>query len=130
MTLNDTLAAALSTILNAERVGKSHCLVRPVSRVTKTVLALMKDHRYIGDFTTIDDGKGGIFDISLIGGVNNCGAIKPRLSTTIKEFNKFEKRFLPSKDFGMLIVSTSQGVMTQTHAKEKNIGGKLLAFVY
>ncbi len=49
---------------------------------------------------------------------------------TTEEFEKFEKRFLPAKDFGFLILSTSKGIMTHLAAKEKSIGGKLLAYVY
>lgn len=130
MAMNDTLAAALSTILNAERVGKTSCIVHPVSKITKTVLDIMKDYRYIGAYEITLTGKGDFMTVHLLGGINNCGAIKPRFSVTLKEFNKFEKRFLPSKDFGYLILSTSQGIMTQQEAKEKNIGGKLLAYFY
>ena len=130
MAMNDTLAAALSNILNAEKVGKVTCVVKPVSKVTKAVLEIMKEKHYIGEYTIIEDGKGGYIEINLIGGINKCGAIKPRFSTTMSEYDKFEKRFLPSKDFGIIILSTSKGIMTQDQAKEKNLGGKLLAFIY
>ena len=45
-------------------------------------------------------------------------------------FEKFERRYLPAKGFGILIVSTSIGMMTNEEAKIKMIGGKLLAYVY
>ena len=128
--MNDTLAAALNGILNAERVGKTSVRVRPNAKLTRLVLDIMHNHRYIGEYTLIADGKGGVLDVQLIGGVNKCGVIKPRFSVTTAEFTKFEKRFLPAKDFGFIILSTSQGVMTNTQAKEKGIGGKLLAYVY
>lgn len=130
MAMNDTLAGALSNILNAEKVGKASCVVKPVSKITKAVLEIMKEKHYIGEYTVIDDGKGGHIVINLVGGVNKCGAIKPRFATTLKEYDKFEKRFLPSKDFGILILSTSKGIMTQDQAKEQHLGGRLLAFVY
>jgi len=130
MAMNDTLATALSNMLNAEKVGKASCTVKPVSKITKAILDIMKEHKYIGEYTLIDDGKGGFIEINLIGGINKCGAIKPRFAVTTAEFDKFEKRFLPSRGFGLVILSTSQGIMTQTQAKEKKIGGRLLAFVY
>ena len=43
MAMNDTLAAALSNILNAEKVGKATCVVTPVSKITKAVLDIMKE---------------------------------------------------------------------------------------
>ncbi|MFH0752180.1 MAG: 30S ribosomal protein S8 [archaeon] len=128
--MNDTLASALSNINNAEKVGKNQCTVKPVSKVLKKVLDLMKDHRYIGSYEVIDDNKGGIVKINLIGAVNNCKAIKPRFSVQTKTYEKFEKRFLPAKDFGILIVSTSKGIMTHNESKDKKIGGKLLAYIY
>ena len=130
MATNDTLAIALNDILNAERVGKQTCIVRPVSKVTTAVLEIMKDNRYIGEYNLTDDGKGGFIEVNLIGGVNKCGVIKPRFSVTKQKYDKFEKRFLPAKDFGLMIISTSQGIITQKEARDKGIGGKLLAFVY
>ena len=43
---------------------------------------------------------------------------------------KFEQRYLPAKSFGMLIISTSKGMLTNIQAKEKKIGGKLIAYCY
>jgi len=130
MAMNDTLAAALSNILNAEQVGKGKCTTKPVSKMTIKVLDIMKAHKYIGDYKTIDDGRGGIIEIELIGEINNCGAIKPRFSVTKQTYEKFEKRFLPAKGFGIIIVSTPHGIMTLDEAKEKGVGGKLIAYIY
>jgi len=130
MAMNDTLATALSNLYNAEKVGKPACKVKPVSKILISVLDIMRDNHYIGSYNIIEDGKGRVVEINLIGGINKCGAIKPRFSVTMKEFDKFEKRFLPSKDFGLLIMSTSKGIMTQNQAKEQGIGGKLLAYIY
>ena len=68
--------------------------------------------------------------INLIGSINKCGVVKPRFSVKKNDFEKYEKRYLPAQNFGILIVSTSQGIMTNYEAKEKNLGGKLLAYVY
>ena len=47
--MNDTLSNALSTILNNELVSKRECFIKPVSRLIKTVLIVMRDNKYIGD---------------------------------------------------------------------------------
>jgi small subunit ribosomal protein S8 len=90
----------------------------------------MQLNGYIGEFEFIDDGRTGKFRVQLLGRVNKCGAIKPHFSVKMNEFEMWEKRFLPSRDIGMLIVSTSKGVMPHREAKEKGIGGKLVAYVY
>lgn len=130
MAQNDTLASAMSNMLNAEKVGKDLCTAHPSSKLIKTVLGIMQDHGYIGSHEVVTEGRGGYLKINLIGGLNNCGVIKPRFSVTKEEYEKFEKRFLPAKDFGLIIISTSKGIMTLKEAKEKGLGGKLLAFVY
>lgn len=128
--MNDPLASALSNILGAERVGKKFCIVRPASNIIKTILQIMKENNYIGDFEIIKNNKGDLIKVNLIGRINKTGVIKPRFSLEKGEFEKFEKRFLPAKDFGLLIISTSKGIMTHYAAKEKNMGGRLLSYCY
>ncbi len=130
MTLNDPLADALSHIKNTERVGKLECIIKPASKLIGNVLSVMKEGGYIDEFEYIDDGRGGIFKVKLRGKINDCNAIKPRFFVRVKEYEKWEKRFLPARDFGMLIVTTSKGVMSHHDAIEAGIGGQLLAFVY
>lgn len=128
--LNDPLAAALTKIINAERVGKRQVLVKPASKIIKKIFTIMNEHNYLGSFEEIDDGKGGVLKVELLGNINKCGVIKPRFSTKKDNFEKWEKRYLPAKDFGIIIVSTSQGVLTHDSAKERKTGGKLLAYCY
>jgi len=127
---HDILARALSAMKNAESRGKSTVVAKPISKVLKAVLNLFKQEGYIGDFDFIDDKKGGIFEIKLIGTINKVGAIKPRFPVKVTDFEKFEERYLPAKDFGRLIVSTPKGVLTHIEAKKKKLGGVLLAYVY
>ena len=93
-------------------------------------LMIFQKNNYIGEFEMIEDGKGNKFKIQLFGKINNCGSIRPRFSTKADESEKWERRFLPATEIGLLIVSTSQGMLTFKEAKEKGIGGKLLAFIY
>ena len=128
--LNDTLADAMSLMLNNEAIGRQDCLLKPSSKLMKELLKVMKDNGYIADFKEIEDGRGNYIRLVLNGGINKCGVIKPRYSVKNNEFEKFERRFLPAKDFGILFVSTPKGVMTHYDAKSKKLGGKLLAYCY
>lgn len=130
MSLNDPLANALSLILNNEKIGRHECMIRPQSKVIREVLKIMKDHHYVGDHKVVEDGRGGHLVLNLLGKINKCGAIKPRYPVIVAEYEKFERRYLPAKDFGMLIVSTSKGMMTHKKAKEKKEGGVLIAYCY
>ena len=130
MALNDPLANLLTAIKNAERAGKDEVVFKPVNKLMVRVLQIMKENGYLKDFEIIEDGKGGIVRVILAKTINDCGAIKPRFPVKHEEFVKWERRFLPAEGLGLLIVTTSQGVMTHYEAKKKGIGGKLVAFVY
>ncbi|MDI6903396.1 MAG: 30S ribosomal protein S8 [Methanocellales archaeon] len=125
--LLDPLANALSTIKNAENIGKQECVVK-ASKLIGSVLKVMQDQGYISGFEFIDDEKS--FKVQLHGKINKCGVIKPRFSVRKTEFEKWEKQFLPARDFGALILTTSEGVISHYEAKEKGVGGKLLAYVW
>ena len=130
MTMTDTLANGLTTIMNNEMRNKSECVISPASRLLGRVLRVMQLSGYIGEFEFVDDGRSGKFKVQLLGRVNKCGAVKPRFSVNANEFETWEKHFLPSRNIGILVVSTSQGVLSHREAKEKKTGGRLLAFIY
>jgi len=116
-------------IKNAEAIGKRSCIV-PSSKIIKEVLKIMQKNKYIGSFEFIDDGKSGKFRVELVGRINNCGVIRPRFELRKDEFIKWEKRFLPSVNIGLLFLTTSNGIMDHRQAKKEKIGGGLLGFVY
>jgi small subunit ribosomal protein S8 len=126
----DVLANGLTTVVNNELRNKRQCIISPASKLLGRVLRVMQLNGYVGEFEFIDDGRSGKFKVQLLGRVNKCGAIKPHFSVKIDEFETWEKHFLPSRDIGMMIISTSKGVMSHREAREKKMGGKLLAFVY
>jgi small subunit ribosomal protein S8 len=128
--LNDPLANALSLMKNAELKGKGECNIQPSSKLIGGVLTLLKDKGYISEFEFIEDGKAGTFQVKLMGNINNCGVIKPRYPVKRDELEKWESRYLPARDFGLLILTTTKGIVSHAEAKENGIGGKLLAYVY
>ena len=128
--LNDPLADVMSLILNNEAIGRQECTLKPVSKIIRHLLKVMKESGYISEFNEVEDSRGNYIHLRLNGSINKCGVIKPRYSVKNKEFEKFERRFLPAKGLGVLLVSTPKGIMTHYDAKSKNIGGKLLAYCY
>ncbi len=126
----DTLANGLTTIINNEMRRKRECIINRASKLLGRVLRVMQLNGYIGEFEFIDDGRSGKFRVQLLGRVNKCGAVKPRIPVSSNEIENWEKQFLPSRDIGVLVFSTSQGVLSHKEVKEKKIGGRLLAFVY
>jgi small subunit ribosomal protein S8 len=128
--LLDPLANACSAIKNAEFVSKGTVVINPRSKLIGTVLRILQAHGYIGEYESIDDGRAGKFKVQLMGRINKIGVVKPRRPIKYVQIEHAESRFLPAINFGLLIISTSKGVMTHLEAKQQKLGGRLIAFVY
>ena len=128
--MQDLINDAIVNIKNNERIGKSECTVKPTSKLLIEILRVFQKNGYIGEFELSNDGRGGNIRIKLIRKINDCGVIKPRFAVKRDEFPKWERRFLPSRDFGIIIVSTPKGVMSHKEAKEAGLGGRLIAYIY
>ena len=126
----DRFADAINKIKTNERIGRQECVVAS-TKLMRTVLDLLKSESYINDYEEFTDRKFKMLRDEAreqdqqhrSGQAALCGA-------ACRLIQKYEMRYIPSRDFGMLILSTSQGVMTNKEAKEKSIGGRLLAYVY
>ena len=126
----NVLADALKTIYNAEKRGKRQVLIRPSSKVVVKFLQVMQSHGYIGEFEIVDDHRSGKIVINLIGRLNKCGVISPRLDVPVADLEKWASNLLPSRQFGHVVLTTSAGIMDHEEARRKHIGGKVLGFFY
>ena len=126
----DPLCDAFTQIFNAEQAGHYEVTVHPASKMLGSMLSIMQSSGYVGEYQRIDDGRGGAYRVELIGAINRCGVIKPRHSVKRAEFDKWESRYLPARDFGLLILTTNQGIMNHYDAKKERVGGRLLAYIF
>ena len=128
MVVRDWLSAMLNDIMNCKKAGKKETVILPVSNLILNVLKILKDNDYIEDFEVKEDRFK--YVLIKIKKINKCGAIKPRFFVKKDGFNKYVKRYLPARNFGIIIVSTNKGLMIHREAMEKNIGGSLIAYCY
>lgn len=122
---HDIVADGLSKIMNAKRARAQVITLSRYSRFLLSVLAIAKLKGYIKDYSI----ENKLLRVELKK-LNMCGAIKPRFIVTVEDIEVFTKRYLPAKNIGVLIVSTSNGLMTHQTALEKKIGGALIAYFY
>lgn len=122
---HDIVADALNKIMNARRARKSSVAINAYSKLLLSVLAIAKLRGYIRHYAV--ENRVLTIELDII---NGCKAIKPRTIVHADELDHYVKRFLPAKDIGIIIVSTSQGLMTHQTAQEKNLGGSLIAYFY
>jgi small subunit ribosomal protein S8 len=121
----DIVADTLNQIMNANRAGKKELELAKHSRFLLSVLAIAKLHGYIKNYSV--EGRKLKIEIAKLHG---CKAVKPRFMVKVDEIERYVKRYLPAKNIGIIIVSTSHGLMTHHTAIEKNLGGCLIAYIY
>ena len=124
------LANLFVTIDNTESRRKSECTILPASKLSVSVLNVLKKDGYIKNFEHIDDKRGGKFKIELLAKITKCGSITPRFKVKKDEYSSWEQQYLPSYSRGMLLVTTNQGVMSHHEAINKGLGGFLIGYVY
>lgn len=132
MQITDTIADLLTRIRNAS-CAKHATVDVPASNVKKAITQILVDEGYVKDFRFIDDGKQGIIRITLkymngkspvITGLRRVSKPGLRIYSSCEDMPKVRK------GLGIAIVSTSKGIMTDKKARELNVGGELLAFVW
>ena len=123
----DTVADALNMMKNAKKAGKEVIEVKMISNLLIEVLKIMKQKNAIKKYKI--DPKDKSVEITL-GEISECKAIKPRFTVEKNEIEKYERRYLPARGLGTMIVSTNKGLMTHEEAEEEGIGGCLIAYFY
>lgn len=129
MVAKDLVAGLFTTLQNNEFVRNKECIYY-YSKLITDILRTLQRHGYIGAFEYIEDGRGGKVLIQLLGRINRAAPIKPRISVKKNEYEQWTKLYLPSKNVGIIVVTTTKGVMSHTEAIKMGIGGKLLGYVY
>ena len=132
MQITDTIADLLTRIRNAN-TAKHATVDVPASRVKKDITQILVDEGYVKGFQLIEDGKQGVIRITLKYGDNKSPVI-----TGLRRVSKPVLRIYSScadmpkvrKGLGIAIVSTSKGIVTDKKARELNVGGEVLAFVW
>ena len=132
MQITDTVADLLTRIRNAN-TAKHATVDVPASNMKKAITQILVDEGYVKSFQVIEDGKQGVIRITLKYGDNKSPVI-----TGLKRVSKPGLRIYSScadmpkvrKGLGIAIVSTSKGIVTDKKARELNVGGEVLAYIW
>ncbi len=125
----DLLAETLNIIKVHRRAGKDECKV-PASKLIGDVLNLLQREGYLKGFEFVKDSKGGFYTVNGLGPINDCAVVNPRFAIKQTQIADVEEQYLPSKDFGIVIISTPKGLVTNKEIRELKSGGRLIAYVY
>ena len=132
MQVTDTIADLLTRIRNAQ-AAKHDTVEVPASNMKKAICQILVDEGYVRHYSVKEDGKQGVITISLkyaegrqpvIKGLKRVSKPGLRIYSSAAELPKV------MKGLGVAIVSTSKGVMTDRAARQQNVGGEVLAFIW
>ena len=132
MYITDTIADMLTRIRNANS-AKHDTVDIPASKMKTSIAQILLDEGYIKAFTVIDDGKQGVIRITLKYGANKTPVIQGlrRVSKPgLRIYSSCEDMPKVRKGLGIAIVSTSKGIVTDKKARELNVGGEILAYIW
>ena len=132
MQISDVIADMLTRIRNAN-VAKHATVDVPASNMKKAIADILLAEGYIKNYQIVEDGKQGIIRITL-----KYTAGKQKVIHGLRRVSKPGLRIYASCEemprvlngLGVAIVSTSKGIMTDKKAREENVGGEVLAFVW
>lgn len=133
MTTNDPIADMLTRIRNAN-TAKHDTVDIPSSRMKLAIADILVDEGYVEKYDLVDNGNFKDIRITLKYGKDK----NDRIIAGIKRISKPGLRVYAGRDgmpkvlggLGIAIVSTNKGVMTDKKARELNVGGEVLAFVW
>jgi len=128
----DSIGDMLTRIRNANMKMKDYVDV-PSSKLKQNIVKLLKDEGFIKGYRYIEDNKQGIVRVYMKYGVN-----KEKLINSLKRVSKPSRRVYMGKDkmpkiksgLGVLVVSTSKGIMTSQKARELNIGSEIICEIW
>jgi small subunit ribosomal protein S8 len=131
MSRTDLIADTFTMIRNAIMAHKDSLDV-PASKMSTSILEILKAEGYIDNFKAIEDKKQGILRIYLkyIAGKSAIMIIKRISRPGLRKHVRAEKIPNVLRGRGLAIISTSSGILSGKIAKEKNIGGEVIGYVW
>lgn len=131
--VTDPIADFLTRIRNAQLAG--HRMVEiPASNLKKRMTEILYEQGYILKYKFEDNNKQGVIKIAL---KYDPATKQPAIRTLERVSRPGLRQYAKPSDFrrvinglGVAIVSTSKGVMTDKQAKNENVGGEVLCYIY
>tara|TARA_Y100000310_G_scaffold265631_1_gene276764 strand:- start:5176 stop:5553 length:378 start_codon:yes stop_codon:yes gene_type:complete len=122
----DIIADGLNQIMNARRMEKTDLTIKRYSKLLLNLFEMMKKEGHINYSVNEEEKTVTVKIIKL----NECRAVKPRYYVKVFEIDRYLRRFLPSRNFGNLVISTNKGLLNHNEAFKQKIGGGVIAYFY
>ncbi len=132
MTMTDPIADLLTRIRNAANAKHKYVDV-PASNLKRKMVKILLEESFIEKYVNIKDDKQGIIRVylkydeygkSIISGIDRVSKPGLRIYADVKTLPRIKN------NFGIAILSTSKGLLTNKQAKQQNAGGEVLCYVW
>jgi small subunit ribosomal protein S8 len=131
MNVSDPIADMLTRIRNASQARHEEVLV-PTSRTKLAIAKILRDEGFIEDFSQSQEGPTAVMRIKLkyVGKVPVVSGLKRISKPGLRVYAPKTEIPRVLGGLGVVIVSTSQGIMTGAQARKGQLGGEILAYVW
>ena len=132
MVVTDPIADMLTRIRNANAM-KYKEVSMPVSKVKTEIAKILKNEGFIEDYKVKKDGAQGTLTLTLkyVNKKERVITGLKRISTPgLRVYAKASEMPKVLNGFGIAIVSTSKGIMTDKEARKNSLGGEVMAYVW
>lgn len=131
MSISDVIADALTALRNAYRVRKESVEIK-YSKLLENVCEILKREGYIDNYKKVEDNKQGVIKVYL-----KYERGKPALSSIRRVSSPGRRRYVDRnhlyrirQGYGMRILTTSKGIITDKDARSMGIGGEIICEVF
>jgi small subunit ribosomal protein S15Ae len=124
------LNEALRKMVNAEKRGFTKVQLQPMSLLMVNYLNVMKSRGYIKDFEVFEPHRVGRITVELQGRIKDCKALSYRQDIRAKDIESYKSRILPTRQWGYVVITTTNGVLDHEEAQRQNVGGRVLGYFY
>ena len=133
MTTSDPIADMLTRIRNAN-TAKHDTVDVPASKMKIAIADILVDEGYIAKYDIVEDGNFKTIRITLKYGADKnekvISGIKKISKPGLRVYSKREDVPKVLNGLGIAIISTSEGLLTDKEARQKNVGGEVIAYVW
>ncbi len=130
--MTDPIADLLTRIRNAQLSGKKKAVIEPASKIKMNILKILKTEGYVEDVGVKHKNNKEFFEVDL-----KYDNKKPAISALVRVSRPGQRVYVKKtsipyvvQGFGLAIISTPKGLMTDKEARKKGLGGELICKVW
>jgi small subunit ribosomal protein S8 len=131
MPTTDKISDFLTRVRNASNAKKIKVDI-PLSNTKKSLAEILKQQKFINDYSIIEDNKQNILSIVLkyVNGKPAISGLRRVSKPGLRIYKKSEELPRVLNGLGIAVISTSQGLLTDKEAKKRVLGGEVVCYIW